>query len=176
MQGTLTRASLLWQSLPFICWWNNGIILPINVSHNLQTPVTMILDYGPSIVLWVMDDVACKNCNHFWYSIILWRWLMAMREKGLMIKISDGMIMSFQGNTLCHGTTIHWDAATGNLCPTGNIFGIYFGLSMPTLTSFWWLQIDQYIHNINLQLKMVIHEEGETTKPEHKNSKHGKRI
>jgi len=28
-------------------------------------------------------------------------------KKGVMIKISDGMLMPFQGSTMCHGTTIH---------------------------------------------------------------------
>jgi len=32
----------------------------------LQIQVNMIsLDFGPSIVLWVMDNDAQKNCNHY---------------------------------------------------------------------------------------------------------------
>jgi len=60
-------------------------------------------------------------------------------------KISDGMLISFQGHTLHHGTTICQNSVTGKLCPPGDIYGIHFGLSMPTLTSFWCIQIDQYI-------------------------------
>jgi len=73
-----------------------------------------------------------------------------------LIKISDGMIMSFQGDTLRHGTTIHQDSITGKVCLPGNIYGIHFGLSMPTHTSFRHIRIDQYIREMNQIPKMVI--------------------
>ena len=49
----------------------------------------------------------------------------------MMIKICNGMLMSFQGSTLHHVTTIQCDARTGELCPPGNLYGIHFGLLMP---------------------------------------------
>jgi len=73
-----------------------------------------------------------------------------------LIKISDGMIMSFQGDTLWHGTTIRQDSITGKVCPPGNIYGIHFGLSVPTLTSFCCIRIAQYIREMNQIPKMVI--------------------
>jgi len=65
-----------------------------------------------------------------------------------MIKISDGMLLLFQGQSLCHGTTIHCDSITGELCLSGVIYGIHFGLSMPNLTAMHQLQIDQYMREM----------------------------
>jgi len=36
-------------------------------------------------------------------------------------------------------------------------YGIHFGLSMPTLTSFQCIRMDQYIQEMNQVPKMVIH-------------------
>jgi len=83
------------------------------------------------------------------------------RKKGLLIKISDGMIMSFQGDILHHGTTIHRDSITGKLCPPGDLYGIHFGLSMPTLTSIQCIRIDQYIWEMCQVPKMIIHEKND---------------
>jgi len=66
------------------------------------------------------------------------------------------MIMSFQGSTLRHRTTIHHDSASGKLCPLGNIYRIHFGLSMPTLTHFCHIRIDQYIREMCIIPKMII--------------------
>jgi len=90
-----------------------------------------------------------------------------------LIKISDGMIMSFQGDTLRHGTTIHQDSITGKVCPDGNIFGIHFGLSMPSLTSFHCIRIDQYIREMNQIPKMVIRNMEDNTEDEDDMMKQG---
>jgi len=63
----------------------------------------------------------------------------------VMIKICDGMVMSFQGSTLHHATTIRQHSKTGELCPPGDVYGIHFGLSMPTLTAMRCIRIEQYI-------------------------------
>ena len=83
-----------------------------------------------------MDNDAWKNCDQY---LVFNNVVQTVDDKemrhGLLVKISDGMIMSFQGNTLRHGTTIHQNAITGELCPPGNIYGIHFGLSLPKLNS-----------------------------------------
>jgi len=91
-----------------------------------------------------------------------------------LIKISDGMIMSFQGDTLWHGTTIRRDSITGKVCPPGNIFGIHFGLSMPSLTSFRHIRIDQYIREMNQIPKMVIRKRETNTEDTDVMKKQGK--
>jgi len=78
------------------------------------------------------------------------------RKHGVMIKISDGMSMSFQEETLHHGTTIHQHSITGKPCPTENIYCIHFGLSMPTLCAFCQICIDQYIREMNIVPKMIV--------------------
>jgi len=135
-----------------------GISMSINVSHNFANSCHYdSLDYGPSIVLWVMDNDAWKIFDQY---LVFNNIVQTMDGKdvrhGLLIKISDGMIMSFQGNTLRHGTTICHDAVTGKLCPKGNIYGIHFGLSLPKLNSFCHVHIDQYIREMNIIPKMVI--------------------
>jgi len=84
-----------------------------------------------------MDDVAAIRCDQY----LVFNNIKQVRndetiKQGVMIKLSDGMMMSFQGSTLRHGTTIRHDSASGKLCPHGNIYGIHFGLSMPSLTHF----------------------------------------
>jgi len=110
--------------------------LSINVAHNFTNSSHYdSLDYGPSIVMWVMDDVAWKSCDQYlMFNNIVQTIDEEETKQSMMIKISDGMLMSFHGNTLFHGTTIHQDSVTEELCPPGNIYGIHFGLSMPTLT------------------------------------------
>jgi len=115
------------------------------------------VDYGPSIVLWVMDDVAAIRCDQYLVFNNIKQVINGEGIKeGVMIKLSDGMMMSFQGSTLRHGTTIHQDSASGKLCPPGNIYGIHFGLSMPTLTCFQRVQIDQYIKEMSIIPKMIV--------------------
>jgi len=137
-----------------------GISMSINVSHNFANSCHYdSLDYRPSIVLWVMDNDAWKIFDQY---LVFNNVVQTMDGKdvrhGLLIKISNGMIMSFQGNTLQHGTTIRCDAITGKLCPKGNIYGIHFGLSLPKLNSFHCVRIDQYIREMNIIPKMVIHQ------------------
>jgi len=59
------------------------------------------LDFRPSIVLWVVDSDAWKNCDQY---LVFNNVVQTLDGKelrhGLLIKISDGMIMLFQGNTL----------------------------------------------------------------------------
>jgi len=76
-------------------------------------------------------------------------------KKGVMIKISNGMLMSFQGSTMHHGTTIHQHSITEELCPSGNVYGIHFGLSMPTLTAMHCIQIDQYVRDMHVIPEVV---------------------
>jgi len=87
---------------------NDGISLSINVSHNFANSSHYnSVDYRPSIVLWVMDDVASKNCDQYLvFNNIVQMVDEVATKHGVMIKISDGMLMSFQGDTLHHGTTI----------------------------------------------------------------------
>ena len=72
-----------------------------------------------------------------------------------MIKVSDGMLLSFQGQSFCHGTTIHHHSVTGELCPSGVIFGIHFGLSMPNLTAMHRLRIDQYMREMCITPRLI---------------------
>jgi len=72
-----------------------------------------------------------------------------------MIKICDGMLMSFQGSTLHHAMTIHQNSRTGELCSPGDVYCIHFGLSMPTLTAMHHIRIDQYIHKMCVIPKIV---------------------
>jgi len=52
--------------LPSYLGGNNGISLSINISHNFANSSHYdSLDYGPSIVLWVMDDDALTLCNQY---------------------------------------------------------------------------------------------------------------
>jgi len=143
---------------PMYLGGNNGISLSINVSHNFANSSHYdSLDYGPSIVIWVMDDEANQCCDQYLvFNNVVETKNNEEGKRGLLIKISDGMIMSFQGDTLCHGTTIRRDSITGKVCPDGNIYGIHFGLSMPSLTSFRRIRIDQYIREMNQIPKMVI--------------------
>ena len=136
---------------------NNGISLSINISHNFANSSHYdSLDYGPSIVMWVMDNAAWTNCDQYLvFNNIVETIDNKVVKEGVMIKISDGMIMSFQGNTLRHGTTIRRDSSTGELCPSGNVYGIHFGLSMPTLTALRRARIDQYIREMDLIPKMI---------------------
>jgi len=143
---------------PIYLGGSSGICLSINVSHNFANSSHYnSVDYGPSIVLWIMDDVAAIRCDQY----LVFNNIKQIIDdktikKGVMIKLSNGMIMSFQGSTLRHGTTIHHDSASGKLCPPGNIYGIHFGLSMPTLTHFHHIQIDQYIREMCIIPKMII--------------------
>jgi len=122
---------------PMYLGGNNGISLSINISHNFANSSHYdSLDFGPLIVLWVMDDDADRYCDQYLVFNNVMVTIKKRRENGLLIKISDSMILSFQGDTLWHGTTIHQNSITGKLCPSGNIYGIHFGLSMPTITSF----------------------------------------
>jgi len=126
---------------------DNGISLSINVSHNFANSSHYVsLDYGPSIVLWVLDDKASRNCDQYLiFNNIIETVGNIQNKKGVMIKICDGMLMSFQGSSLRHGTTIRRDSGTGLLCPKGSIYGIHFGLTLPTLTLMRRKRIDQYM-------------------------------
>jgi len=128
---------------------SNGISLSINVSHNFANSSHYnTLDFGPSIVLWVLDDDASNNFDQYLvFNNIKQTEESKQSKSGVMIKISDGMLMSFQGS---HRTTIHQHSTTGLLCPSGDVFGIHFGLSLSTLTSFQRLQLDQYISVMNI--------------------------
>jgi len=77
-------------------------------------------------------------------------------KHGVMIKISDGMLMSFQGDMLHHGTLICQHSISGELCPKESIYGIQFGLSKPTLCAFHQICIDQYIREMNIVPKMIV--------------------
>ncbi len=136
---------------------DNGISLSINVSHNFSNSSHYdLLDYGPSIVLWVLDDKASQNCDQFLiFNNIIEAVGSIQNKKGVMIKISDGMLMSFQGSSLQHGTTIRRDSATGLLCPKGNTYGIHFGLSLPTLTSMRRKRIDQYMREMCITPRII---------------------
>jgi len=157
---------------------SDGISLSINVSHNFANSSHYdSLDYGPSIVLWVMDEVASKNCDQYLvFNNVVQTVENKEGKRGLMVKISDGMIMSFQGSLLRHGTTIRCDAVTGSLCPSGDIFGIHFGLNMPNLTSFRRIHTDQYARDMNVLLKMAIRDESCIAIQEHKNRNQNKRV
>jgi len=51
---------------PMYLGGNNGISLSINVSHNFANSSHYdSLDYGPSIVIWVMDDEANRCCDQY---------------------------------------------------------------------------------------------------------------
>jgi len=134
----------------------NGISLSINVSHNFANSSHYdALDYGPSIVMWVIDDEAANNCDQY----LVFNNIVTVHDgqeskEGVLIKISDGMMMSFQGNNLRHGTIIRRDSITGKLCPPGNVYGIHFGLSMPTLTAMRHMRIDQYVRDMCLTTEL----------------------
>jgi len=117
---------------------NSGISLSIDVLHNFANSNHYdSVDYGPSILLWVMDYVASNNCNQYLVFNNIFQIVQNGETKqGVMIKVSYGMLMSFQGDTLHCGTTIHQDYIAGELGPPGNIYGIHFGLSMPSLSAF----------------------------------------
>ena len=140
---------------------DNGISLSINVSHNFANSSHYdALDYGPSIVMWVIDDEAANNCDQY----LVFNNIVTVHDgqeskEGVLIKISDGMIMSFQGNNLRHGTTIRHDSITGKLCPPGNVYGIHFGLSMPTLTAMRRMRIDQYVRDMCLTTRIIRHKQ-----------------
>ncbi len=52
--------------LPSYLGGNAGISLSINISHNFANSSHYnSLDYGPSIVLWVMDDDASTLCGQY---------------------------------------------------------------------------------------------------------------
>ena len=163
---------------PLYLGGSDGISLSINVSHNFANSSHYdSLDYGPSIVLWVLDEVACKNCDQYLvFNNVVQTVDGAEGKRGLMVKIADGMIMSFQGSSLRHGTTIRRDAVTGNLCPEGNVFGIHFGLNMPNITAFQRIRIDQYVRDMNMLLKMAIHDENYITYLERKNQNQNRRV
>ena len=93
---------------PIYLGGNNGISLSINVSHNFaNSSHDDSLDFGPSIVIWIMDDEANKFCDQYLvFNNVVETINNEEGKSGLLIKISDGMIMSFQGDTLWHGTTI----------------------------------------------------------------------
>jgi len=57
--------------------------------------------------------------------------------RGLLIKISDGMKCPFKV-TFLYVMELRFvkNSFTGKLCPLEDIYGIHFGLSMPTLTFF----------------------------------------
>jgi len=104
-----------------------------------------------------MDDVASLRCDQYLvFNNIEQTIDNKTTKKGVMIKLSNGMVMSFQGSTLRHGTTIRRDSATGRIGSPGNVYGIHFGLSMPTLTSLCCLRINQYIRNMCIIPEMVI--------------------
>jgi len=45
---------------------NDGISFLINILHNFANSSHYdSLDFGPSIVLWVMDDVANRYCDQY---------------------------------------------------------------------------------------------------------------
>jgi len=45
---------------------NNGISLSINVSHNFANLSHYnMLDFGSSIILWVLDNDVSKNCDQY---------------------------------------------------------------------------------------------------------------
>jgi len=79
-----------------------GISMLINVSHNFANSCHYdSLDYGPFIVLWVMDNDAWKSFDQY----LVFNNIVQMMDgkdvrHGLLIKIGNGMIISFQGNTL----------------------------------------------------------------------------
>jgi len=51
---------------PMYLGGNNGISLSINISHNFANSSHYdSLDFGPSIVLWVMDDEANRFCDQY---------------------------------------------------------------------------------------------------------------
>jgi len=87
---------------------SDGISLSINVSHNFANSSHYnSLDFGPSIVLWVLDDDACNNCDQYLvFNNVKQRDECKQPKCGVMIKISDGMLMSFDGSSLQHGTTM----------------------------------------------------------------------
>jgi len=136
---------------------DNGISLSINVSHNFANSSHYdSLDYGPSIVLWVLDDEASQNCDQYLiFNNIIETVGNIQNKKGVMIKICDGMLMSFQGSSLRHGTTIRQDSATGLLCPKGNIYRIHFGLTLPTLTLMRCKRIDQYMREMCITPRVI---------------------
>jgi len=138
---------------------DSGISLSINISHNFANSSHYdSLDYGPSIVLWVMDNEASQKFDQYLtFNNIIETVESRQNKKGVMIKISDGMLMSFQGSCLHHGTTIRRDSATGQLCPEGNIYGIHFGLSLLTLTSMQCKRIDQYMREMCITPRVICH-------------------
>jgi len=135
---------------------NGGILMSINASHNFANSSHYnSLDFGPSIVLWVMDNDTWKNCDQYLvFNNVVQTSDDSETKHGLLIKISD--IMLFQGNTFHHGTTIHQNTLTGELCPPGNIYGIHFGLLLPKLNSFCCVHIDQYVREMNVIPKMIV--------------------
>jgi len=137
---------------------NDGISLSVNISHNFANSSHYdSLDFGPSIVYWVLDDVALQNCDQYLvFNNIVQVVGDVETKRGFMIKISDGMFVSFQGSNLRHGTTIRRDSFTGDLCPNGNIYGIHFGLSLPNLTAMRRIRIDQYMREMCITPKLKI--------------------
>jgi len=114
-----------------------------------------------------MDDVAAIRCDQYLVFNNIKQVINGEGIKeGVMIKLSDGIMMSFEGSTLRHGTTIRRDSATGKLCPPGNIYGIHFGLSMHTLSHFRHVRIDQYIKEMSIIPKMIVCKHNDQS-PEH---------
>jgi len=157
---TLQRALHSFEEVsPMYLGGDSGISLSINISHNFANSSHYdSLDYGPSIVLWVMDNEASQKFDQYLtFNNIIETVESRHNKKGVMIKISDGMLMSFQGSCLHHGTTIHRDSATGQLCPEGNIYGIHFGLSLLMLTSMRCKRIDQYMREMCITPRVICH-------------------
>jgi len=115
----------------------------LNVSVNLaNSSHTDPYDMGNGIVVWIFDSDEPLSQSFIFPNLVITN-TDGSTAQGCVVKISDGLLLSWNGNCICHCTLIHTkngipftDAVEGeNGYCSGNIYGFHFVNSMCNLAS-----------------------------------------
>jgi len=132
----------------------------LNILVNLaNSSHTDPYDLGIGIVVWIFDTND-ELSQSFVFPNLLTTQTNGTTAQGCVVKISDGIALSWNGNCIRHCTLIHTkngmpvtDSVEGeNGHCSGNIYGFHFVNSMCNLASYPSMRVQQYCHQLSFDL------------------------
>jgi len=124
----------------------------LNVSVNLaNSSHTDPYDMGNGIVVWIFDSDEPLSQSFVFPNLVTTN-TDGSTAQGCVVKISDGLLLSWNGNCIHHCTSIRTRNSVPNTDASGNIYGFHFVNSMRSLASYPSMRIWQYCHQLSLPL------------------------
>ncbi|HEY9295874.1 MAG TPA: hypothetical protein VIQ31_05785, partial [Phormidium sp.] len=136
-----------------------------NMSHNLANAAHFDPnDLGTGFAVWVFDDLDDPNSieQYFVLPNLLTRDANGVTHKGILIKLCDRHIITWNGNVIRHCTSIrnmpNLESSFKEGLP-GDVYSFHYANSMPNLKAYKEVRLKEYIKEMNITLMPIIRNE-----------------